>query len=175
MYQHRTSSLMCRFWVFSLFFQSCMSPYFKRMLQQNYDGSFLFQKLRKRLVNISKGYMDKLWVLILFNNNNNLSSYLLNAVKTSFTEQRIMSTLSNAMYNVEAKCCELIFWSLFFFKCQFNFVERRGNIQCSLILFLQLHYQIIFSCNLKQKDHKVQMYHITLHLNVSLFLISKTF
>lgn len=99
--------------------------------------------------------MDKLWVLILFNNNNNLSSYLLNAVKTSFTEQRIMSTLSNAMYNVEAKCCELIFWSLFFFKCQFNFVERRGNIQCSLILFLQLHYQIIFSCNLKQKDHKV--------------------
>lgn len=86
-----------------------------------------------------------------------------------------MSTLSNAMYNVEAKCCELIFWSLFIFKCQFNFVERRGNIQCSLILFLQLHYQIIFSCNLKQKDHKVQMYHITLHFNVSLFLISKTF
>lgn len=104
--------------------------------------------------------MDKLWVLILFNNNN-LSSYLLNAVKTSFTEQRRMSTLSNAMYNVEAKCCELILWSLFFFNCQFNFVERRGNIQCSLILFLPLHYQIIFSCNLKQKDHKVP-HHATL-------------
>lgn len=115
MYQHRTFIFQLNVQVlfFLFFFQSCVSPYLKRMLQQNYDGLFLFQYLRKRLVNISKGYMDKLWVLILFNNNN-LSSYLLNAVKTSFTEQRIMSTLSNAMYNVEAKCCELILWSLFF-------------------------------------------------------------
>lgn len=37
-------------------------------------------------------------------------------------------------------------------------MERRGNIQCSLILFLPLHYQIIFSCYLKQKDHKVPHY-----------------
>lgn len=129
MYQHRTFIFQLNVQVlfFSLFFQSCMSPYLKRMLQQNYDGLFLFQYLRKRLVNISKGYMDKLWVLILFNNNN-LSSYLLNAVKTSFTEQRIMSTLSNAMYNVEAKCCELILLSLLFFLIVNLILWKEGEI-----------------------------------------------
>lgn len=129
MYQHRTFIFQLNVQVLSFlfFFQSCMSPYLKRMLQQNYDGLFLFQYLRKRLVNISKGYMDKLWVLILFNNNN-LSSYLLNAVKTSFTEQRIMSTLSNAMYNVEAKCCELILWSLLFFLIVNLILWKEGEI-----------------------------------------------
>lgn len=57
-----------------------------------------------------------------------------------------MSTLSNAMYNVEAKCCELILWSLFFFLIVNLILRKEGEI---------------FSCNLKQKDHKVP-HHATL-------------